>query len=197
MADLKQEVFKSVLSAAANLGQGLYVQAYTCVARVYLSPRHKNILFGHQPAEQVTVIGPKGELAVSVADANADQTRVELSYTEAARLGLKNLPIYDGTTRGGAPCILRGSEGKATLDHGVVAPARTLCISADYATAYGLTENQRISAEIDSPDRSLILGNILVSICDDDSLALYLDIDEASASGLTEGQYVKLLTTSP
>ena len=145
----------------------------------------------------MTVIGPRGELTVTVADPEAEETRIALSYTEAARLGIKNLPVYDGTLRGSAGCILRGPEGKATLDRGVVAPARELSITTEHATAYGLTEDQRIWAEIESADRSLILGNIAVRIRDNESLTLCLDIDEAAASGLTDGQYVKLLTASP
>ncbi|MCL2563039.1 MAG: hypothetical protein FWE08_03275 [Oscillospiraceae bacterium] len=195
--ELQQEVAKDLLLTSARLNGELYALAYEVPAQIYLSARHKAILFGDAPANTVRISGPKGEMKLPVASGDADQTRAELSYTEAMRIGIKGLPIWSGSPRRGADCILYGSDGKVTLDGDVYAPPRRLRLCPTCAEAYGLTGGERIWAKVKNDDRSLILGNVLVCVGKGDTPALYLDSDEACAAALTDGQVVQLLKTHP
>ena len=195
-AKFHNEVAESVFCAAARTGEGLYARAYECPAQVRLSVRHRDILFGNQPIGTVRVQGAKASLGLPVADGDFEQTAVEISFTEALRIGIKGLRIYDGTKRG-ADCVLHGPDGKVTLEGGVFAPPRRLCISPNCAAVYGLADGQRIWAKVESDNRSLTLGNILVCTAPCESPRLSLDPDESCAAGLTDGQMVQLFTTSP
>jgi len=196
-AALQQEVMEALFAKIAHSGDGLCAPVSIRSAQIYLSARHRDILFGDTPAETVGVTGSKGELEVPIVPGDAEQTRVEMSATEALGIGVRQMPVFDGTAKRGAPCVLRGSEGKVTLDAGVFAPQRRLCISPAHAERYGLTEGQRIWAAAEHTERTLIFEHVVVCIGQDLHLALYLDLDEASAAGLADGQSVRLLTSLP
>jgi len=179
---LKEKVAADLFWEAAQSGKGLYALVYEHPATAYLSPRHRAILFGDTSADTVRISGIKGEIDVPIV--NAEVTHIEVSHTQAMRI-----------TKHGTACVLHGTEGKVTLDNGVLAPPRRLHISPEHAKAYGFTDGQQIWVRIESEARSLTYGNVIVSIGETICPTLYLDQDETAAAGLTEGQSVRLLPT--
>ena len=49
------------------------------------------------------------------------------------------------------------------------------------AKEYGVEDKQIVSVKIDSPERSLIFGDVVVRVSDSYALAMHIDTDEANA----------------
>ena len=53
--------------------------------------------------EKIRPVGPKGEMAVSVLGPTRSKNRVELSFTDARALGLKDVPVRESGDVAGTP----------------------------------------------------------------------------------------------
>lgn len=196
--DLKRQVAISLFCAFAREGRGRYALAWEQPAYVCLSGRHREILFGNQPAETVFISGTRGtKRQIPVMEQEAERSLLRISFSEALQLGIKGLKLPGAGWRDSAACVLYGPEGKVTLESGVEPHCRHLHISPEHAKLYGLNPEDRVWAVIKSETRSLTFGNVNIQLDDQCSLELHLDTDEARAAGLTNGQCVEIVTEAP
>ena len=78
--------------------------------------------------EQVTIVGPKGQLAkVRVLGPERSATQVEIAMTDSFKLGIKAPVRMSGKTAGTPGCRLVGPAGEIELSEGVII-ARAICI---------------------------------------------------------------------
>lgn len=49
------------------------------------------------------------------------------------------------------------------------------------AAAFGLSDKQVVSVRVNSPERSLVFGDVVVRVSDSYALAMHIDTDEANA----------------
>ena len=62
------------------------------------------------------------------------------------------------------------------------------------AAEFGLADKQVVSVKIDSPERSLVFGDVVVRVNDSFALAMHIDTDEANAvlaGGSAMGEIIK------
>lgn len=145
-------------------------------------------------AETVEVVGPKGSIKGAVVVAPARKyTQVEVSFTNAADLGL-NPPLREsGDIEGSEGCTLIGTEGrKLVLKKGLIAALRHIHMHTNDAKEFGVVNGQRVKIRIPG-ERGLVFENVIVRVADDLALEMHIDMDEGRAAGVVDFQLVELI----
>ena len=182
----------------------------TSARHVHVSEEALNILFGEgyqltnkkdlsQPGqfaceERVTVVGPKGELAgVSILGPTRPASQVELSLSDARKIGVA-APVRESGDIAGTPgCTLEGPCGSIVIGEGVIAAKRHIHMTTADAAALGVSDKQIVNVKLDTP-RALIFGDVVVRVKDSFALSMHIDTDEcnaACAAGTVYGEIVK------
>jgi putative phosphotransacetylase len=177
------------------------VMVETSARHVHLSEQDLVTLFGEgakltnkkdlsQPGqfacyERVTVVGPKGEMAgVSILGPVRKDTQVELSLTDARKIGIA-APVRESGDIAGTPgCKLIGPAGEVEIPQGVIAAKRHIHLTPAVADEFGLTDKQVVSVRIEGTGRALTFGDVVVRVRGDFAPAMHIDTDEANAAGL-------------
>ncbi len=136
--------------------------------------------------EKVTVVGPKGELTMSILGPCRKDTQVELALTDARKIGVV-APIRESGDIAGTPgCKLVGPKGECEIDCGIIAAKRHIHLTPESAAEFGLSDKQIVSVEVDSGNgRKLTFGDVVVRVRDDFAPAMHIDTDEANAAGIS------------
>ncbi|ERI99051.1 phosphate propanoyltransferase [Acetanaerobacterium sp. MSJ-12] len=143
--------------------------------------------------ERVDVVGPKGTLPhVSILGPTRSATQIEVSATEARKLGVAAPVRESGDVAGSAPCKLVGPAGEVELSEGVIVAKRHVHMTPEDAAAYGVSDKEIVQVKVDTPERSLIFGDVVIRVSDKFATAMHIDTDEANAAGNPrEGEFVK------
>ncbi len=182
----------------------------TSARHIHLCPADIETLFGagaelhnkkdlSQPGqfaceEKVQLVGPKGSLMVSVLGPARKDTQVELSFTDARTLGLKDVPVRESGDVAGTPGLkLVGPAGEVELAQGVLIAKRHIHMTPADAEAFGVADKDIVSVKLDTA-RPLIFGDVVVRVSPSYALAMHIDTDEANAAcafGACKGTIVK------
>ena len=182
----------------------------TSARHVHVSRRVLDILFGEgyelthkkdlsQPGqfaceERVQVIGPKNSFpAVSILGPVRPETQVELSAGDARAIGVKAPIRESGDLKGSAGCKIVGPKGEVELQDGVIIAKRHIHATPADAEKYGLADKQIVSVKVDTAERSLIFGDVVVRVSEKYALAMHIDTDESNAAGCTPGLMGEIL----
>jgi putative phosphotransacetylase len=144
--------------------------------------------------EKVEVVGPKGSLKCSILGPTRKETQVELSKTDARTVGITAPVRESGDIKGSGGCKLVGPNGEVEISEGVIVAKRHIHMTPADAAEYGLSDKQVVSVKIDSAERSLVFGDVVVRVSDSYALAMHIDTDEANAAGMapnTMGTIIK------
>lgn len=184
----------------------------TSARHVHLTESDFKILFGNeatltvkknlsQPGqyaceERVSIVGPKKEISgVSILGPFRSASQVELSATDARSIGLPIVIKESGDLRGTPGCKIVGPKGSLELQEGVIVAKRHIHATSEDAEKLGVKDKDIVSVKINTPERSLIFGDVVVRVSDSYALAMHIDTDEANASGMVlgvMGEIVKL-----
>jgi len=139
-------------------------------------------------AERVAIQCEKsGFPSVSILGPLRGATQVELSKTDARTAGA-DAPIREsGDIEHSGKCVLTGPKGSVELEKGVIVAKRHIHATPEDAQRYGLKDQQIVSVKAETPERSLIFGDVVVRVSEKFSLAMHIDTDEANACGFTPG----------
>ena len=176
----------------------------TSARHVHVTREALNILFGEgyeltvkkmlsQPgqyasAERIDVVGPKKTLSgVSILGPVRPETQVELSLTDARSIGIAAPVRESGQIAGSGACKLVGPKGEVEISEGVIVAKRHIHMTKADAAEFGLSDKQIVSVKVDSADRSLIFGDVVVRVSDSYALAMHIDTDESNAAGMAPG----------
>ena len=145
-------------------------------------------------AEKVTVAGPKGELALSILGPFRKDTQVELSLTDARKIGIVP-PIRESGDIADTPgCKLIGPKGECQIENGIIAAKRHIHLTPEKAEEFGVKDKQIVSVEVDSgTGRKLTFGDVVIRVREDFAPAMHIDTDEANAaaiSGVVDGTII-------
>ena len=137
--------------------------------------------------ETVTIRGPKGELSrVRVLGPLRAQTQVEISIADGFTLGVKP-PVRESGQLKDTPGIeIIGPCGSVKKDSGVIAALRHVHMTPEDAARFGVEDGQYIQTEIEGL-RGAILCNVLVRVSDKYALEMHIDVEEANALGVKNG----------
>lgn len=132
--------------------------------------------------EKITLVGPKGSLAVSVLGPTRPANQVELSFSDARALGLAGVPVRESGDVANTPGIkLVGPAGELTIDSGAIIAKRHIHMRPEEAEALGVTNGQVVKVRVNSA-RSLIFDDVVCRVSDKFALAMHIDTDECNAA---------------
>lgn len=142
--------------------------------------------------EKVNLVGPKGTIpGVRVLGPVRGQTQVEISRTDSFFLGLKP-PLRDsGNLEGSESLTLQGPAGNVRLEEGVIFAQRHIHLPPQLAEEQGLADGQLVSVRCAGP-RALTFDRVLVRVSPQYKLEFHVDVDEANAALLNNGDEVAL-----
>lgn len=143
--------------------------------------------------DKITLVGPKGTLAVSVLGPVRKANQVELSYSDARALGLSGVPVRESGDLAGTPGLkMVGPAGEIEIEEGVIIAKRHIHFHTKDAEALGVKDKQIVSVKLDT-DRPVVFGDVVCRVSDNYALAMHIDTDEcnaASAFGTVYGEIV-------
>ena len=184
----------------------------TSARHVHVSEADLKVLFGEnakltpkkdlsQPGqyaceERVTVVGPKKEIkGVSILGPTRKETQVELSATDARSIGLPIAIRESGQLENTPGCKLVGPCGEIEIEKGVIVAKRHIHATVKDAEELGVKDKDIVSVKVNTPERALIFGDVVVRVSDTYALAMHIDTDESNAGafkGEVYGEIVKL-----
>ena len=132
--------------------------------------------------DKITLVGPKGSLAVSVLGPTRPANQVELSFSDARALGLAGVPVRESGDVANTPGLkLVGPAGELTIDSGVIIAKRHIHMRPEEAEALGVSNGQVVKVRVNSA-RSLIFDDVVCRVSDKFALAMHIDTDECNAA---------------
>ena len=136
-------------------------------------------------AEKITVVGPRGEMKMSILGPERNADQVEISLTDARKLGLA-VPVRESGDIANTPgCKLVGPEGEVEIECGVIVAKRHIHLDTKTAEEFGLADKQIVSVKVgDSTGRSTIFGDVVIRVNENFAPAMHIDTDESNAAGL-------------
>lgn len=136
-------------------------------------------------AEKVTVVGPKSEMKMSILGPERNADQVEISLTDARKLGIA-APVRESGDIAGTPgCKLVGPEGEVEIECGVIAAKRHIHLDTKTAADFGLADKQIVSVKVgESSGRATTFGDVVIRVSDSYAPAMHIDTDESNAAGL-------------
>lgn len=134
--------------------------------------------------EKVRVLGPVREY-----------TQVEISKTDAIKLGLQP-PVRDSKDIKGSESItIIGPKGTINLEEGCILATRHIHISEKDAKKYGYQNDSTLSVKVHT-EKGGILENVHIKIADPSYFELHLDTDDANAFLLKNEDEVEIIHES-
>ena len=156
----------------------------------------KKELMGGQFAsnELVTIVGLKLRAIenVRILGPCRKKSQVEISATDALKLGVKAPVRESGDIAGSAPIALVGPKGALYLKEGCIVAARHIHMSPADAKAAGVHDGDYVSVKADN-ERGTILNNVKIRVDESFTLEMHIDTDEANASQIATGNTVRIV----
>lgn len=171
----------------------------TSARHLHVSKEHLETLFGEgfelsvrkelsQPGqfasgEKVQVVGPRGQLNMSILGPCRKETQVEVSFTDARALGVTPPVRESGDTKGSAGCKLVGPKGEVELEEGVIVAKRHIHATPEDAEKLGVQNGDVVSVKVDTgKGRAVVLGDTVVRVSPSYAFAMHIDTDECNAA---------------
>lgn len=135
--------------------------------------------------EKVTVVCPKGEMTMSILGPERPEDQVEISLTDARKLGV-TAPIRESGDVAGTPgCKLVGPKGEVEISQGIIAAQRHVHLDPKTAEEFGLSDKQIVSVKVNAgTGRELIFGDVVCRVSPKYAPAMHIDTDESNAAGI-------------
>lgn len=156
----------------------------------------KKELMGGQFAsnELVTIVGLKLRAIenVRILGPCRKKSQVEISATDALKLGVKAPVRESGDIAGSAPIALVGPKGALYLKEGCIVAARHIHMSPADAKAAGVHDGDYVSVKADN-ERGTIFNNVKIRVDESFTLEMHIDTDEANASQIATGNTVRIV----
>lgn len=143
--------------------------------------------------EKVTIVGPKGEMAASILGPTRKENQVEVSLTEARKLGIAAPIRESGDVKCTPGCKLVGPAGEIEIEYGVIAAKRHIHLTPEAAKEIGVEDKQIVSVAVGGEGRKLVFGDVVIRVSSNFSPAFHIDTDESNAAGIsgeTEGEII-------
>lgn len=174
---------------------------------VHLTSEAVSILFGEgaileprknltQPGlfackQKVNLVGPKGRIeGVTILAPTRKYVQVEISKTDARKLGLEAPVRMSGDHQGSCGCILEGTHGSVELAQGVIVPRKHIHMNTKDAAPHGIEHGDRIDIQVDEEEgRKIIFQDVIAEVHDMVQTFVHIDTDEGNAAGISKHAY--------
>lgn len=192
-----------------SVGNGYMVPIGVSARHIHLTQEHIEILFGEgyhltkkkelmggqfAANELVTIVGLKLRAIenVRILGPVRKQSQVEISATDAIRLGIKAPIRESGNVAGSAPIALVGPHGALYLKEGCIIAKRHIHMQAKDARAAGVHDGDIVSVKADN-ERGTVFNNVQIRVDESFTLEMHIDTDEANAAKIATGDTVTII----
>lgn len=199
----------SCIQKEQEKGDGFLVPVGVSNRHIHLSQKDVEILFGegHQLTKKkelmggqfacdecCTIIGLKLRAIenVRVLGPARKATQVEISSTDARKLGI-NVPVREsGDIAGSAPIAIVGPKGAVYCKEGCIVAARHIHMSPADANKAGVSDGDYVSVKVDN-ERGTTFNQVKIRVDESFTLEMHIDTDEANASEIKSGDKVTIV----
>ncbi len=185
-------VTQETLEVLFGKGAQLEVRAMLSQPGQFVSKQRINVV-GYK-LDKVT--GQKVEAVIkniSILGPVRKANQVELSATDARSIGIAAPIRESGDIAGSGACKLVGPCGEVELSEGVIVAKRHIHMTPKDAEEFGVKNGDVVKLELNTPDRALTFGDVVVRVRDDFALACHIDTDESNAACAGGTVYGKLI----
>lgn len=192
-----------------HTGSGFPVPVGVSARHVHLTQEHVETLFGKgyeltkkkelmggqfAANEVVTIVGLKLRAIenVRVLGPVRSSSQVEISATDAVRLGIKAPVRLSGDIRDSASVAVVGPKGVLYLEEGCIVAKRHIHMAPNDARAAGVSDGDIVSVKVDN-DRGTVFHQVPVRVDESFTLEMHIDTDEANAARISTGQIVSIM----
>ena len=190
-------------------GDGFVVPIGVSARHIHLTQEHVEALFGpgyqltkkkelmggqFASNETVTIVGLKLRAIenVRILGPVRKASQVEVSATDAIKLGMK-VPVREsGDVKGSAPIAIVGPKGAIYLKEGCIVAMRHIHMSPKDAQAAGVRDGDIVSVKADN-ERGTIFNHVKIRVDDSFTLEMHIDTDEANAAQIATGNTVTII----
>ena len=161
----------------------------------YRLTKKKHLMGGHFASnEQVTIVGLKLRAIenVRILGPVRSKSQVEVSATDAIKLGVKAPIRESGNVAGSAPIALVGPKGALYLQEGCIIARRHIHMPPKDAAAAGLYDGDVASVRVDK-ERGVVFHQVQIRVDDSFTLEMHIDTDEANAAKIATGDTVRII----
>lgn len=143
--------------------------------------------------ETVTLVGPKGCLTgVRILGPARELTQVEISRTDGYALGVHPPVRLSGDIEGTPGIAIVGPRGALYIRQGVIVAARHIHMTPKDAEAFGVRDGHRVRVRAET-ERPVVFDDVIVRVREDFALDFHIDLDEANAAFLRQGDVATVL----
>lgn len=176
---------------------------------VHVTKEHLEILFGenyelqvlrpvNQPGqfasvEKVSIETSKSKIdGVRILGPVRPYTQVEVSKTDAIKLGL-NPPVRDsGNLKGSEPITIIGPCGKVEIEEGCILATRHIHMTPEKRKELGLEAVSKVAVKIEG-EKGGMMKDVHIKSADASYYEMHIDTDDANAFLLTNNDEVEIL----
>ncbi|MEF9840593.1 MAG: phosphate propanoyltransferase [Lachnospiraceae bacterium] len=197
-----------VLDKNQKASNGYLVPIGVSARHIHLTQEHLEVLFGKgyqltkkkelmggqfAANELVTIVGLKLRAIenVRILGPVRKASQVEISATDAVKLGIKAPIRESGHIVGSAPIAIVGPKGALYLKEGCIVAMRHIHMSPADALSAGVKDQDVVSVKVDN-ERSTILNHVKIRVDESFTLEMHIDTDEANACKVATGQTVMI-----
>ena len=197
------------INKSEDKGNGYVVPIGVSARHIHLTQEHVEALFGpgyhltkkkelmggqFASNETVTIVGLKLRAIenVRILGPVRKASQVEISATDAIKLGIKAPIRESGNIAGSAPIAIVGPKGALYLNEGCIIAMRHIHMSPKDAQAAGVSDGQIVSVKADN-ERGTIFNHVKIRVDDSFTLEMHIDTDEANASKIASGDTVTII----
>lgn len=176
---------------------------------LHLQQEHVEVLFGKghelskfkeisQPGqyacnEKVTLKGPKGIIEnVRVLGPLRKQTQIEISRTDARKLGISPPVRNSGNLAGSEAITLIGPKGTILLEEGCIIADRHIHMTPKDARDFGVKDKQKVSVLVEG-EKGGVMGQVTIRVNERYALDMHIDTDDANAFDLKGNEWLKII----
>lgn len=142
--------------------------------------------------ETITLIGPRGSIRnVRILGPTRSKTQVEISKTDAVKLGLAPPLRESGHIQGSSAATLLGPKGSIYIEEGLIIAQAHIHMPPEIAQALDVSNGEYVKVTTEG-DRPVTFENVLIRVSSKYILDMHIDTDEANSGLLTTGQKGKL-----
>ncbi|EAZ86054.1 phosphate propanoyltransferase [Lysinibacillus sp. FSL M8-0216] len=159
-----------------------------------LTPKFELSQPGQFAAEETVVIaGPKGSIErVRILGPARSLSQVEVSWTDAMKLGIKPPLRISGDIQGSSPVTLIGPKGSVVLNEGLIIAQAHIHMSPEDSAKFNVMDGQSVQIKVEGI-RPIILSNVVIRVSERYRLEMHIDTDEANAGLIQQGTVAEIV----
>lgn len=205
---ITQMVLQTIRGMEEESG-GFQVPVGVSARHIHLTQEHVEILFGagyhltrkkdlmggqYACNETVTIVGLKLRAIenVRVLGPVRKASQLEISATDAMKLGVAAPIRESGNVAGSAPIAVVGPKGVIYLEEGCIVAMRHIHMSPADAKAAGVSDGDIVSVKVDN-ERGTVFNQVKIRVDQSFTLEMHIDTDEANASKIKTGDKVTIV----